>query len=68
VEVVNRVFSPSDDEIAEARDIVRLLEHEGIAKGRAAIPVNGKMIDTPIYWQAKRLLAWAEAAGIAAKE
>ena len=68
VEVVNRVFSPGEEEIAEARDIVRLLEHEGIAKGRAAIPVNGKMIDTPIYWQAKRLLAWAEAAGIAAKE
>ena len=68
VEIVNRVFSPGEEEIAEARDIVRLLEHEGIAKGRAAIPVNGKMIDTPIYWQAKRLLAWAEAAGIAAKE
>jgi citrate lyase subunit beta/citryl-CoA lyase len=68
VEVVNRVFSPSAEEIKEANDIVRLLEKEGIAKGRAAIPVNGKMIDTPIYWQAKRLLAWAEAAGIAAKE
>ena len=68
VEVVNRVFSPSEEEIAEARDVVRLLEQEGIAKGRAAIPVNGKMIDTPIYWQAKRLLQWAEAAGIRTKE
>jgi len=68
VEVVNRVFSPTADEITEAEEVVRLLEKEGIAKGRAAIPVNGKMIDTPIYWQAKRLLAWAEAAGIAAKE
>lgn len=68
VEVVNRVFSPTEQEIAEARDIVRLLDQEGIAKGRAAIPVNGKMIDTPMYWQAKRLLQWAEAAGIATKE
>ena len=68
VEVVNRVFSPTEQEIAKARDVVRLLDKEGIAKGRAAIPVNGKMIDTPIYWQAKRLLRWAEAAGIAAKE
>ena len=68
VDVVNRVFSPSAEEITEAKDVVRLLEKEGIGKGRAAIPVNGKMIDTPIYWQAKRLLAWAEAAGIAAKE
>ena len=68
VEVVNRVFSPTAQEITEAKKIVRLLEKEGIAKGRAAIPVNGRMIDTPIYWQAKRLLAWAEAAGIAGKE
>ena len=67
VEVVNRVFSPTEEEVAEARNVVRLLE-EGIAKGRAAIPVNGKMIDTPIYWQAKRLLQWAEAAGVATKE
>ncbi|KKL87630.1 hypothetical protein LCGC14_1932770, partial [marine sediment metagenome] len=68
VEVVNRVFSPTEQEIAEARDVVRLLDKEGIAKGRAAIPVNGKMIDTPIYWQAKRLLRWAEAAGISTQE
>ena len=68
VEVVNRVFSPTEQEIAEATDVVSLLEKEGIAKGRAAIPVNGKMIDTPIYWQAKRLLQWAEAAGISRQE
>ncbi len=68
VEVVNRVFSPTEQEIAKARDVVRLLDKEGIAKGRAAIPVNGKMIDTPIYWQAKRLLRWAEATGIITQE
>ncbi|MCH8921151.1 MAG: CoA ester lyase [Chloroflexi bacterium] len=68
VEVVNRVFSPTEQEIAEAKDVVRLLDKEGIAKGIAAIPVNGKMIDTPIYWQAKRLLRWAEAAGISTQE
>jgi citrate lyase subunit beta/citryl-CoA lyase len=67
VKVVNRVFSPTEGEIAEAREVVRLLD-EGIAQGRAAIPVNGKMIDTPIYWQAKRLLKWAEAAGSRKKE
>lgn len=68
VEVVNRVFSPSQEEIEEAKTIVELLEREGIAKGRAAIPVNGRMIDTPIYWRARRLVQWAEAAGLAAKE
>ena len=68
VEVVNRVFSPTEEEVTAAKEVVSVLEKEGIAKGRAAIPVNGRMIDTPIYWQAKRLLRWAEAAGIAAKE
>jgi citrate lyase subunit beta/citryl-CoA lyase len=68
VEVVNRVFSPSAEEIAEAREIVRFLEKEGIAKGRAAVSVDGKMIDTPMYWQAKRLLQWAEAAGVSREE
>jgi citrate lyase subunit beta/citryl-CoA lyase len=68
VKVVNRVFSPSEGEVNEAREIVRLLEQEGIAKGRAAIPVDGKMIDTPIYWLAKRLLEWAAAAGMDTKE
>lgn len=68
VEVVNRIFSPTAEEIAEAREIVRLLEKVGITEGRAAIAVDGKMIDTPMYWQAKRLLQWAEAAGISTKE
>lgn len=68
VDVVNRIFSPTAEEIAEAMEIVRLLEKEGIAEGRAAIPVDGKMIDTPMYWQAKRLLQWAEAAGISMEE
>ena len=68
IDVVNRAFSPTEPEIADANKVVRLLEEKGIAKGRAAIPVNGKMIDTPMYWQAKRLLQWAEAAGINTKE
>jgi citrate lyase subunit beta/citryl-CoA lyase len=68
VEVVNRVFSPTAQEMAEAREIVRLLEKEGLAKGRAAVSADGKMIDTPMYWQAKRLLQWAKAAGISREE
>lgn len=61
VEVVNRVFSPAPEEVEEARRIVELFEREGVAKGLAAIAVNGKMIDTPIYLRARRLLSWAEA-------
>ncbi len=63
VAIANRVFRPSEGEIEDARTLVEVFEREGIAKGRAAIPVDGKMVDTPIYWRARRLLEWAEAAG-----
>ena len=66
--VLNRVFSPTEDEVAEARATVELFEREGIARGRAAIPANGRMIDTPIYWRAKRLIEWAESAGAGAEK
>jgi len=62
VAMANRIFCPSSEEIDEARNVVELFEREGIAKGRAAIPSNGRMIDTPIYWRARRLLEWAESA------
>jgi citrate lyase subunit beta/citryl-CoA lyase len=59
VEMANRVFAASNEEIEEARTIVELFEREGIAKGRAAIPADGRMIDTPIYERARRLLETA---------
>jgi citrate lyase subunit beta/citryl-CoA lyase len=62
VQLANEVFRPGDEEIAEARAIVEAFERDGLAKGRAAIAVDGKMIDTPIYWRAKHLVDWAEAA------
>jgi citrate lyase subunit beta/citryl-CoA lyase len=59
VQIANRVFRPSEGEVAEARVIVEAFERDGLAQGRAAIPLEGKMVDTPIYWRAKRLLDWA---------
>ncbi len=61
VQIANEIFSPAEDEVAEARDIVEAFERDGLAKGIAAIAVDGKMIDTPIYWRAKRLVERAEA-------
>jgi citrate lyase subunit beta/citryl-CoA lyase len=61
VEIVNRLFSPAPEEVEEARQLVDAFEQEGIAKGLAAIAVDGKMIDTPIYLRARRLLSWAQA-------
>ena len=61
VQIANEIFSPADEEVAEARAIVEAFEREGLAKGIAAIAVDSKMIDTPIYWRARRLVEWAEA-------
>lgn len=62
VQIANEIFSPGIEEIAEARAVVEAFERDGLAKGLAAIAVDGKMIDTPIYWRAKRLVDWAEEA------
>src|SRR3990172_3744395 len=58
VQIANRVFRPSDDELAQARVIVVAFQREGLAQGRAAIPLEGKMVDTPIYWRAPGPLGW----------
>ena len=60
VQIANEIFRPAEDEVAEARAIVETFEREGLAKGIAAIAVDGKMIDTPIYRRARRLVEWAE--------
>jgi citrate lyase subunit beta/citryl-CoA lyase len=60
VQIANEVFAPGEAEIAEARTIVETFERDGLAKGLAAIPFNGKMVDTPIYWRAKRLVELAD--------
>jgi citrate lyase subunit beta/citryl-CoA lyase len=63
VQIANEAFAPAEAEVAEARAIVEAFERDGLAQGRAAIPLDGKMVDTPIYWRAKQLLSWAETAG-----
>jgi citrate lyase subunit beta/citryl-CoA lyase len=60
VQIANETFRASDTEIAEARLIVEAFERDGLARGLAAIPFDGKMVDTPIYWRAKRLVDLAE--------
>jgi citrate lyase subunit beta / citryl-CoA lyase len=60
VQIANEIFRPGEAEVSEARLIVEAFERDGLAKGLAAIPLGGKMVDTPIYWRAKRLLELAE--------
>jgi citrate lyase subunit beta/citryl-CoA lyase len=39
-----------------ARGVVKAFEEEAIAQGKAAISYQGKMVDTPVYLNAKDIL------------
>jgi citrate lyase subunit beta/citryl-CoA lyase len=60
VAILNEVFSPTPAKVDQARRIVEAFE-EGLKTGRAAINLNGRMVDTPIYKQAKAVMERAEA-------
>lgn len=60
IEMVNRVFTPSKEEIERARQVVAAHE-EAEARGEASVTVDGKMVDIPIAERARSLLAIAEA-------
>ena len=64
VAAINRVFSPSQEEIEYAYEV---LDAIALAKqqGKGAIALRGKMIDAPIVSRAKRTIAMAEALGLA---
>jgi len=55
IAVVNRVFTPSDEEIASAERIVAAFA-KAEADGSAAIQLDGKFIDYPIVYRAQRVL------------
>jgi citrate lyase subunit beta/citryl-CoA lyase/(S)-citramalyl-CoA lyase len=52
VDVVNRVFTPTEAEIAKAKRVIAALEE---AKGAAAL-LDGKLIEKPVILAAKRIL------------
>ena len=54
VPVINRAFSPDDEEVAFARRIVAAFE---AAPGAGALQLDGKMIDAPHLKQAQAVLA-----------
>lgn len=62
VPVVNRLLSPSDEEVAEARRILAAFA-EAEREGRGAIALDGKMVDRPIVERARRLLELLEQGG-----
>jgi citrate lyase subunit beta / citryl-CoA lyase len=55
IAVVNRVFTPSDEEIAFAERVAAAFA-KAEADGSAAIQLDGKFIDYPIVYRAQRVL------------
>ena len=56
VEPSHRIYTPEPARVEWAKAVVDLFEKEGIAKGSAAVSYNNKMVDTPVYIGAKRIL------------
>lgn len=59
VEIVNRLFSPSEAELEQAVRIVEAYE-TAQAEGRGAVALDGEMVDLPVVEKARQLLAGAE--------
>lgn len=57
VEVCNEMYAPDPADVEWAQGVVKVFEEEGIAKGKAAVSYLGKMVDTPVYENAKDILA-----------
>ncbi|RNC29006.1 MAG: Citrate lyase subunit beta [Candidatus Dichloromethanomonas elyunquensis] len=57
IEPSNRMYAPDPADVEWAIGVVKIFEEEGIAKGKAAVSYNGKMVDTPVYLNAKDILA-----------
>ncbi|MBN1237219.1 MAG: CoA ester lyase, partial [Gammaproteobacteria bacterium] len=55
VETLNRCFSPSDAEIAEAERIVAAFE-EAEKRGRGSTSLDGRVIDVPVVKRARAVL------------
>ena len=60
IAAINELFQPSKPEIEHARRVVAVFE-EAKAKGSAAIALDGKMVDTPVWKRAVKVLEVAEA-------
>src|SRR3954452_22375580 len=60
IAIVNRVFTPSEEEVAFAERVAAAFA-KAEAEGSAAIQLDGKFIDYPIVYRAQRILRRIEA-------
>ena len=59
IETVNRVFRPTEEELDYYRRVVQAFD-EAVARGSAAITVDGRLVDYAMAATAKRVIAWAD--------
>jgi citrate lyase subunit beta/citryl-CoA lyase len=59
VEVCNKIFSPTKEEIEYAKRVVQAFK-EAETRGTAAIQVDGKFVDYPVMERSKRILRIAQ--------
>jgi citrate lyase subunit beta/citryl-CoA lyase len=63
VEVINRIFSPTEKEIDYAYEVMETIARAK-RQGKGAISLHGKMIDAPIVARAEQTIAAAVALGL----
>jgi citrate lyase subunit beta/citryl-CoA lyase len=56
IEPSHRLYTPPPDDVEWAKGVVEAFEKEALAKGLAAISYKGKMVDTPVYDNARTIL------------
>ena len=61
IRVCNEGFRPSADEAAYYVKVIEVFA-EGLKRGMASVPIDGKMIDVPVDLRAKVYLKWAHRA------
>lgn len=62
IEIVNEVFSPSAQEIADAEELLAAFDENSKA-GRMAFSFRGEMVDVPHLTRARRVLEIARRTG-----
>ncbi len=59
IDAINKIFSPSKEEIIYANEVLAVYE-DAVKNGLGAVALRGKMIDAPILERAKKVLAQAK--------
>ena len=63
VEIVNRVFTPSDEELTRARRVIEAYE-QAVGEGEGVTALEGEMIDLPVVERARQVLTLAERSAV----